>query len=132
MYLLPSFFLRYLIFSRIAECRCSKRCSKQNNGAYQGLETFFSLLIELCQVLFDKLRVKFEKIVVTRCSRNLDNCRGSSAFITDTLSFECFQYLMEFNSSPGDLMELSPLFSDDKKVAEAAAVAQKLRKLITE
>jgi len=36
---------------------------------------------------------------------------------------------MEFNSSPGDLMELSPLFSDDSRVAEAASVAQKLRKL---
>lgn len=38
------------------------------------------------------------------------------------------QYLMEFNSSPGDLMELSPLFSDDSRVAEAASIAQKLRK----
>ena len=37
------------------------------------------------------------------------------------------QYLMEFNSSPGDLMELSPLFSDDSRVAEAASIAQKLR-----
>lgn len=38
------------------------------------------------------------------------------------------QYLMEFNSSPGDLMELSPLFSDDNRVAEAASIAQKLSK----
>lgn len=37
---------------------------------------------------------------------------------------------MEFNSSPGELMELSPLFSDDSRVAEAASVAQKLRKWI--
>jgi hypothetical protein len=36
---------------------------------------------------------------------------------------------MEFNSSPGDLMELSPLFSDDSRVAEAASIAQKLRKI---
>jgi hypothetical protein len=36
---------------------------------------------------------------------------------------------MEFNSTPGDLMELSPLFSDDSRVAEAASIAQKLRKL---
>jgi hypothetical protein len=36
---------------------------------------------------------------------------------------------MEFNSSPGDLMELSPLFSDDSRVAEAASIAQKLRKM---
>lgn len=34
---------------------------------------------------------------------------------------------MEFNSTPGDLMELSPLFSDDGRVAEAASIAQKLR-----
>lgn len=36
---------------------------------------------------------------------------------------------MEFNSSRGDLMELSSLFLDDSRVAEAASVAQKLRKL---
>ena len=36
---------------------------------------------------------------------------------------------MEFNSSPGDLIKLSPLFSDDARVAEAASVAQKLRKV---
>lgn len=36
---------------------------------------------------------------------------------------------MEFNGSPGDLMELSPLFSDDSRVAEAASIAQKLRKM---
>lgn len=38
------------------------------------------------------------------------------------------QYLMEFNGTYGDLMELSPLFSDDSRVAEASAIAQKLRK----
>jgi hypothetical protein len=37
---------------------------------------------------------------------------------------------MEFNSSPGDLMELSPLFSDDSRVAEAAKIAQKLSKMM--
>ncbi|KAL3687513.1 hypothetical protein R1sor_013822 [Riccia sorocarpa] len=42
-------------------------------------------------------------------------------------TIELIKYLMEFNSSPGDLMELSPLFSDDSRVAEAAAIAQKLR-----
>lgn len=36
---------------------------------------------------------------------------------------------MEFNSIPGDLMELSPLFSDDSRVAEAASVAQKLSEI---
>ncbi|KAM7508618.1 hypothetical protein LguiA_019071 [Lonicera macranthoides] len=39
---------------------------------------------------------------------------------------------MEFNSSPGDLMELSALFSDDKRVAEAASIAQKLRSFAEE
>ncbi|KAG2623638.1 hypothetical protein PVAP13_3KG072000 [Panicum virgatum] len=42
------------------------------------------------------------------------------------------QYLMEFNSTPGDLMELSPLFSDDSRVAEAASIAQKLRSFAEE
>ncbi|KVH89067.1 Exocyst complex component Sec10-like protein, partial [Cynara cardunculus var. scolymus] len=46
---------------------------------------------------------------------------------TATQTMELIKYLMEFNSSPGDLMELSPLFSDDSRVAEAASIAQKLR-----
>ncbi|XP_004306734.1 PREDICTED: exocyst complex component SEC10 [Fragaria vesca subsp. vesca] len=46
---------------------------------------------------------------------------------TASQSIELIKYLMEFNSSPGDLMELSPLFSDDSRVAEAAKIAQKLR-----
>ena len=37
-------------------------------------------------------------------------------------STELIRYLMESNSSPGDLMELSPLSSDDSRVAEAAAL----------
>ncbi|KAK9910358.1 hypothetical protein M0R45_034324 [Rubus argutus] len=41
-------------------------------------------------------------------------------------SAELIKYLMEFNSSPGELMELSPLFSDDSRVAEAAKIAQTL------
>nr|GMD27549.1 exocyst complex component SEC10 [Ipomoea batatas]GMD28962.1 exocyst complex component SEC10 [Ipomoea batatas] len=36
---------------------------------------------------------------------------------------------LQFNGSPGDLMELSPLFSDDSRVAEAASIAQKLSKI---
>lgn len=36
---------------------------------------------------------------------------------------------MGFDSSPGDLTELSPLFSGDSRVAEAASIAQKLRTL---
>jgi len=35
---------------------------------------------------------------------------------------------MEFNSNLGDLMELSPLFSDDSRVVDAASIAQKLCK----
>ncbi|KAK8526007.1 hypothetical protein V6N13_017078 [Hibiscus sabdariffa] len=46
---------------------------------------------------------------------------------TASQTIELVKYLMEFNSSPGDLMELSPLFSDDSRVAEAASIAQKLR-----
>ncbi|KAJ6825020.1 exocyst complex component 5-like [Iris pallida] len=46
---------------------------------------------------------------------------------TATQTIDLIKYLMEFNSTPGDLMELSPLFSDDSRVAEAAYVAQKLR-----
>ncbi|URE30145.1 Exocyst complex component Sec10 [Musa troglodytarum] len=45
---------------------------------------------------------------------------------TASQTIELIKYLMEFNSSPGDLMELSPLFSDDSRVAEAASIAQKL------
>ena len=33
---------------------------------------------------------------------------------------------MEFNRSAGDLTQLSPLFIDDNRVAEAASIAQKL------
>ncbi|XP_010261379.1 PREDICTED: exocyst complex component SEC10-like [Nelumbo nucifera] len=46
---------------------------------------------------------------------------------TASQTIELIKYMMEFNSSPGDLMELSALFSDDSRVAEAASVAQKLR-----
>ncbi|XP_059650898.1 exocyst complex component SEC10b-like [Cornus florida] len=47
-------------------------------------------------------------------------------------TIDLIKYLMEFNSSPGDLMELSPLFSDDSRVAEAASIAQKLRSFAEE
>ncbi|TXG62942.1 hypothetical protein EZV62_009936 [Acer yangbiense] len=46
---------------------------------------------------------------------------------TASQTIDLIKYLMEFNSSPGDLMELSPLFSDDSRVAEAASIAEKLR-----
>ncbi|KAM7476461.1 hypothetical protein LguiB_023704 [Lonicera macranthoides] len=51
---------------------------------------------------------------------------------TASQTIELIKYLMEFNSSPGDLMELSALFSDDKRVAEAASIAQKLRSFAEE
>ncbi|PWA49597.1 exocyst complex component sec10 [Artemisia annua] len=51
---------------------------------------------------------------------------------TASQTMELIKYLMEFNSSPGDLMELSPLFSDDSRVAEAASIAQKLRSFAEE
>ncbi|KAJ4779172.1 Exocyst complex component 5 [Rhynchospora pubera] len=47
-------------------------------------------------------------------------------------TIDLIKYLMEFNSTPGDLMELSPLFSDDSRVAEAASIAQKLRSFAEE
>ncbi|KAF2291173.1 hypothetical protein GH714_020506 [Hevea brasiliensis] len=51
---------------------------------------------------------------------------------TASQTIELVKYLMEFNGSPGDLMELSPLFSDDSRVAEAASIAQKLRSFAEE
>lgn len=51
---------------------------------------------------------------------------------TASQTMELIKYLMEFNSSPGDLMELSSLFSDDSRVAEAASIAQKLRSFAEE
>ncbi|KAJ8541785.1 hypothetical protein K7X08_002601 [Anisodus acutangulus] len=47
-------------------------------------------------------------------------------------TIELIKYLMEFNRSPGDLTALSPLFSDDNRVAEAASIAQKLRSFADE
>ncbi|XP_057523823.1 exocyst complex component SEC10b [Amaranthus tricolor] len=51
---------------------------------------------------------------------------------TASQTIDLIKYLMEFNSTPGDLMELSPLFSDDSRVAEAASIAQKLRQFAEE
>lgn len=51
---------------------------------------------------------------------------------TASQTIDLIKYLMEFNSSPGDLMELSPLFSDDSRVAEAASIAQRLRSFAEE
>ncbi|XP_059278177.1 exocyst complex component SEC10b-like [Lycium ferocissimum] len=47
-------------------------------------------------------------------------------------TIELIKYLMEFNRSPGDLTALSPLFTDDNRVAEAASIAQKLRSFADE
>ncbi|XP_044493678.1 exocyst complex component SEC10b-like [Mangifera indica] len=52
--------------------------------------------------------------------------------VTASQTIDLIKYLMEFNSSPGDLMELSPLFSDDSRVAEAASIAEKLRSFAEE
>lgn len=51
---------------------------------------------------------------------------------TAVQTIDLIKYLMEFNSTPGDLLELSPLFSDDSRVAEAASIAQKLRSFAEE
>ncbi|KAG1363387.1 Exocyst complex component 5 [Cocos nucifera] len=51
---------------------------------------------------------------------------------TASQTIDLIKYLMDFNSNPGDLLELSPLFSDDSRVAEAASVAQKLRSFAEE
>ncbi|MFQ6654153.1 hypothetical protein Gotur_025240 [Gossypium turneri] len=51
---------------------------------------------------------------------------------TASQAIELIKYLMEFNRNPGSLMELSPLFSDDSRVAEAASIAQKLRSFAEE
>lgn len=48
--------------------------------------------------------------------------------LTDATLIILFQYLVEFNSRPLEPVKLSPLFSDDARVAEAAAVALKLHK----
>ncbi|CAN4081426.1 unnamed protein product [Withania somnifera] len=47
-------------------------------------------------------------------------------------TIELIKYLMEFNRTPGDLTALSPLFTDDNSVAEAASIAQKLRSFADE
>ncbi|KAI3829255.1 hypothetical protein L1987_03374 [Smallanthus sonchifolius] len=51
---------------------------------------------------------------------------------TASQDMELIKHLMEFNSSPSDLIQLPSLFSDDKRVAEAASIAQKLRSLAEE
>ncbi|XP_016731846.1 exocyst complex component SEC10b isoform X2 [Gossypium hirsutum] len=51
---------------------------------------------------------------------------------TASQAIELIKYLMEFNRNPGSLMELSPLFSNDSRVAEAASIAQKLRSFAEE
>ncbi|KAJ8748978.1 hypothetical protein K2173_013417 [Erythroxylum novogranatense] len=51
---------------------------------------------------------------------------------TASQTIDLIKYLMEFNGSPGDLIQHSPLFSDDSRVAEAASVAQKLRSFAEE
>ncbi|KAF7826100.1 exocyst complex component SEC10b [Senna tora] len=57
---------------------------------------------------------------------------ADSQRVTASQTIELIKHLMEFNSSPGDLIKLSSLFSDDARVAEAASVAQKLRSFAEE
>lgn len=55
-------------------------------------------------------------------------CTYCSRLLTSKNLVFPYQYLTEFNSRPLELIKLSPLFSDDARVTEAAAVALKLRK----
>ncbi|KAK4266905.1 hypothetical protein QN277_023765 [Acacia crassicarpa] len=57
---------------------------------------------------------------------------ADSQRVTASQTIDLLKYLMEFNSSPGDLIKLSPLFSDESRTAEAASVAQKLRSFAEE
>jgi hypothetical protein len=65
-----------------------------------------------------------------RIGDHLQNADAQRDAASQTI--DMIKYLMEFNGSPGDLMELSSLFTDDSRVAEAAAVAQKLRLIAEE
>uniref|UniRef100_A0A7I4E8W1 Exocyst complex component Sec10 n=1 Tax=Physcomitrium patens TaxID=3218 RepID=A0A7I4E8W1_PHYPA len=65
-----------------------------------------------------------------RIGDHLQNADAQRKAASQTI--DLIKYLMEFNGSLGDLMELSSLFTDDARVAEAAAVAQKLRLIAEE
>lgn len=65
-----------------------------------------------------------------RIGDHLQNADAQRDAASQTI--DLIKYLMEFNGSLGDLMELSALFTDDARVAEAAAVAQKLRLIAEE
>ncbi|RWW28045.1 hypothetical protein GW17_00007497 [Ensete ventricosum] len=87
---------------------------------FPAVEDLLALFKDSCKELVD-LR-----------QQSADSQRKTASQTIELIKFNYsknLQYLMEFNSSPGDLMELSPLFSDDSRVAEAASIAQKLRKL---
>ncbi|RRT44590.1 hypothetical protein B296_00055663, partial [Ensete ventricosum] len=87
---------------------------------FPAVEDLLALFKDSCNELVD-LR-----------QQSADSQRKTASQTIELIKFNYsknLQYLMEFNSSPGDLMELSPLFSDDSRVAEAASIAQKLRKL---
>ncbi|CAK9230355.1 unnamed protein product [Sphagnum troendelagicum] len=55
---------------------------------------------------------------------------ADSQRVTASQAINLIRYLMEFNARPGDLMRISPLFSDDDCVSDAAAIAQKLRSIV--
>ncbi|KAK4401768.1 Exocyst complex component SEC10b [Sesamum angolense] len=82
----------------------------------------------------DKKLSNLKNEVATQDSKHRKTLSESADTQRETASqtIDLIKYLMEFNSSPGDLMELSPLFSDDSRVAEAASIAQKLRSFAEE
>ncbi|PHT55132.1 Exocyst complex component SEC10 [Capsicum baccatum] len=111
---------------------------------FPEVDALLSLFKNSCKQLVD-LRKQLEKGVdglfdsFARLDLRISSVGQTAAKIGDHLqsadaqrevasqTIELIKYLMEFNGSPGDLMELSPLFSDDSRVAEAASIAQKLR-----
>ncbi|KAL1534517.1 Exocyst complex component 5 [Salvia divinorum] len=87
------------------------------------------------QVLFDSFaRLDYRISSVGQTAAKIGDHLQSADTQRENTSqtIDLIKYLMEFNSSPGDLMELSPLFSDDTRVSEAASIAQKLRSFAEE
>ncbi|XP_068486310.1 exocyst complex component SEC10a-like [Phaseolus vulgaris] len=88
---------------------------------FPGVEKLLSLFKDSCKELLE-----LRKEIDGRLYNLKKDVSVQDSKHRKTLS----EYLMEFNSSPCDLVELSPLFSDDSRVAEVASVAQKLRHLL--
>eukprot|EP00250_Pteridium_aquilinum_P017296 c23554_g1_i1 orf=376-2835(-) len=85
-----------------------------------GVETLFESFSRLDS------RISGVGQTAARIGDHLQSADAQREIASQTI--ELVKYLMEFNSL-GDLMELSPFFSDDSRVAEAAAIAQKLRSI---